>query len=132
MTSGSTLKFLSAPNRRCWRLYRAMKNQLPSCEVHMSATKKFSHEKFSITYEKNRIFIYGHWGSHPSFKTSAAGNALLQSIDLAVAAEEIGLDGVFPVHHFSARLASPLPLFSAISLELLSGRIRVNTISRSN
>jgi alkanesulfonate monooxygenase SsuD/methylene tetrahydromethanopterin reductase-like flavin-dependent oxidoreductase (luciferase family) len=40
---------------------------------------------------------------------------LLQSIDLAVAAEEIGIDGAyFRVHHFARQLASPFPLLSAV------------------
>jgi alkanesulfonate monooxygenase SsuD/methylene tetrahydromethanopterin reductase-like flavin-dependent oxidoreductase (luciferase family) len=58
---------------------------------------------------------FGHWSEHPSYKTQTAADTLLQSIDLAVAAEEIGLDGAyFRVHHFAAQLASPFPLLAAI------------------
>lgn len=58
---------------------------------------------------------FGHWANHPSYQTRTAGDTLLQSIDLAVAAEEIGLDGAyFRVHHFAAQLGSPFPLLSAI------------------
>lgn len=58
---------------------------------------------------------FGHWGSHPSYKTRSAADALLQSIDLAVAAEEMGMDGAyFRVHHFAAQLGSPFPLLAAI------------------
>ena len=58
---------------------------------------------------------FGHWADHPGYATRTAGDTLLQSIDLAVAAEEIGLDGAyFRVHHFAAQLASPFPLLSAI------------------
>jgi alkanesulfonate monooxygenase SsuD/methylene tetrahydromethanopterin reductase-like flavin-dependent oxidoreductase (luciferase family) len=40
---------------------------------------------------------------------------LLQSIDLAVAAEELGADGAyFRVHHFARQLSSPFPLLAAI------------------
>jgi alkanesulfonate monooxygenase SsuD/methylene tetrahydromethanopterin reductase-like flavin-dependent oxidoreductase (luciferase family) len=40
---------------------------------------------------------------------------LLQSIDLAIAAEELGADGAyFRVHHFARQLASPFPLLAAI------------------
>ena len=39
----------------------------------------------------------------------------LQSIDLAVAAEELGADGAyFRVHHFARQLSSPFPLLAAI------------------
>src|SRR5918993_3466340 len=58
---------------------------------------------------------FGHWANHPAYKTRTASDTLLQSIDLAVAAEQIGLDGAyFRVHHFAAQLASPFPLLSAI------------------
>src|SRR6476469_3560821 len=44
-----------------------------------------------------------------------ASDALLQSIDLAVAAEEVGADGAyFRVHHFARQLASPFPLLAAV------------------
>jgi alkanesulfonate monooxygenase SsuD/methylene tetrahydromethanopterin reductase-like flavin-dependent oxidoreductase (luciferase family) len=76
-----------------------------------------------MTFEKNGIksmkkigfLSFGHWSNHPAYQTRTAGDTLLQSIDLAVAAEEIGLDGAyFRVHHFAAQLASPFPLLSAI------------------
>ncbi|WP_454803359.1 LLM class flavin-dependent oxidoreductase [Mucilaginibacter phyllosphaerae] len=65
---------------------------------------------------KNIGFLsFGHWSNHPAYQTRTAGDTLLQSIDLAVAAEEIGLDGAyFRVHHFARQLASPFPLLSAI------------------
>ena len=44
-----------------------------------------------------------------------ASDSLLQSIDLAVAAEELGADGAyFRVHHFANQLGSPFPLLAAI------------------
>lgn len=65
--------------------------------------------------KKIGFLSFGHWGSHPSYKVQSARDALLQSIDLAVAAEQIGIDGAyFRVHHFAAQLASPFPLLSAI------------------
>lgn len=65
---------------------------------------------------KNIGFLsFGHWENHPAYKTQSATDTLLQSIDLAVAAEEIGLDGAyFRVHHFAKQLASPFPLLAAI------------------
>jgi len=65
--------------------------------------------------KKIGFLSFGHWADHPSYKTRTAGDTLLQSIDLAVAAEEIGLDGAyFRVHHFAKQLASPFPLLAAI------------------
>ena len=65
--------------------------------------------------KKIGFLSFGHWGKHPAYKTRSASDTLLQSIDLAVAAEEIGLDGAyFRVHHFAAQLGSPFPLLSAI------------------
>lgn len=65
--------------------------------------------------KKIGFLSFGHWANHPSYKARTASDTLLQSIDLAVAAEEIGLDGAyFRVHHFAKQLASPFPLLSAI------------------
>lgn len=58
---------------------------------------------------------FGHWADRPGYQTRTARDTLLQSIELAVAAEEMGLDGAyFRVHHFAAQLGSPFPLLSAI------------------
>lgn len=65
--------------------------------------------------KKIGFLSFGHWSNHPAYATRTAGDTLLQSIDLAVAAEELGVDGAyFRVHHFAAQLASPFPLLSAI------------------
>src|SRR5689334_304866 len=58
---------------------------------------------------------FGHWTPSPQSGTQSAADALLQSIDLAVAAEELGADGAyFRVHHFARQLASPFPLLAAV------------------
>jgi alkanesulfonate monooxygenase SsuD/methylene tetrahydromethanopterin reductase-like flavin-dependent oxidoreductase (luciferase family) len=58
---------------------------------------------------------FGHWTPSPQSQTRSASDALLQSIDLAVAAEELGADGAyFRVHHFANQLASPFPLLAAV------------------
>ena len=55
-----------------------------------------------------------------------ASDALLQSIELAEAAEEIGADGAyFRVHHFARQLASPFPLLAAIGAR--TSRIEIGT-----
>ncbi|MFZ0250728.1 MAG: LLM class flavin-dependent oxidoreductase [Acidimicrobiales bacterium] len=58
---------------------------------------------------------FGHWTPSPQSQTRSASDALLQSIDLAVAAEELGADGAYyRVHHFANQLASPFPLLAAV------------------
>lgn len=57
---------------------------------------------------------FGHWSTNPSSQVKTGGDSLKQSIELAVAAEEIGIDGAFfRVHHFARQLASPFPLLAA-------------------
>jgi alkanesulfonate monooxygenase SsuD/methylene tetrahydromethanopterin reductase-like flavin-dependent oxidoreductase (luciferase family) len=57
---------------------------------------------------------FGHWSPAQGSQTQSGTDALLQSIDLAVAAEELGADGAFyRVHHFARQLASPFPLLAA-------------------
>ncbi|MFI5160590.1 MAG: LLM class flavin-dependent oxidoreductase [Sphingobacteriales bacterium] len=76
--------------------------------------------------KKIGFLSFGHWSDHPSYNTRTAGDTLLQSIDLAVAAEEIGLDGAyFRVHHFARQLASPFPLLSAIGAK--TSKIEIGT-----
>jgi alkanesulfonate monooxygenase SsuD/methylene tetrahydromethanopterin reductase-like flavin-dependent oxidoreductase (luciferase family) len=66
--------------------------------------------------KKNIGFLsFGHWSSSSYSQTRSASDALLQSIDLAIAAEELGADGAyFRVHHFANQLSSPFPLLAAI------------------
>lgn len=76
--------------------------------------------------KKIGFLSFGHWANHPAYKTRTASDTLLQSIDLAVAAEEIGVDGAyFRVHHFAAQLASPFPLLSAIGAK--TSKIEIGT-----
>ena len=64
--------------------------------------------------KKIGFLSFGHWNPSPQSGTRSAADALLQSIDLAVAAEELGADGAyFRVHHFARQLASPFPLLAA-------------------
>jgi alkanesulfonate monooxygenase SsuD/methylene tetrahydromethanopterin reductase-like flavin-dependent oxidoreductase (luciferase family) len=59
---------------------------------------------------------FGHWGNVEGSRTQTARDALLQGIDLAVAAEELGIDGAFfRVHHFARQQSSPFPLLAAIA-----------------
>ncbi|WP_104105162.1 LLM class flavin-dependent oxidoreductase [Nocardioides sp. 616] len=76
---------------------------------------------------KNIGFLsFGHWTPSPHSQTRSAADALLQSIDLAVAAEELGADGAyFRVHHFARQLASPFPLLAAAGAK--TSRIELGT-----
>src|ERR1700735_4395628 len=57
----------------------------------------------------------GHGTPSPQSQTQSAADVLLQSIDLAVEAERLGMDGsYFRVHHFARQLASPFPLLAAV------------------
>ncbi len=76
--------------------------------------------------KKIGFLSFGHWTASPQSRTRSAADALLQSIDLAVAAEEIGADGAFfRVHHFARQLSSPFPLLAAIGAR--TSRIEIGT-----
>jgi len=65
--------------------------------------------------KKIGFLSFGHWTPTPHSQARSAADALLQSIDLAVEAERLGIDGAyFRVHHFARQLASPFPLLAAI------------------
>ena len=69
---------------------------------------------------------FGHWSAAQGSVTRTAGEMLLQSIDLAVAAEELGVDGAFfRVHHFARQQASPFPLLAAVAAR--TRRIEIGT-----
>ena len=69
---------------------------------------------------------FGHWSPSSSSQTRSAGDALLQSIDLAVAAEQLGADGAyFRVHHFARQLSAPFPLLAAVGAR--TSKIEIGT-----
>jgi alkanesulfonate monooxygenase SsuD/methylene tetrahydromethanopterin reductase-like flavin-dependent oxidoreductase (luciferase family) len=64
--------------------------------------------------KKIGFLSFGHWTAGPHSQARSAADVLLQSIELAVAAEALGADGAyFRVHHFARQLASPFPLLAA-------------------
>ena len=74
--------------------------------------------------KKIGFLSFGHWS--PRSQTRSAADTLLQSIELAVAAEELGADGAyFRVHHFARQLASPFPLLAAVGAK--TSRIEIGT-----
>src|ERR1700726_5220395 len=76
--------------------------------------------------KKIGFLSFGHWTPSPQSQTRSAADALLQSIDLAVEAERLGMDGAyFRVHHFAQQLASPFPLLAAAGAK--TRRIEIGT-----
>jgi len=69
---------------------------------------------------------FGHWAPAPGSQVRDAHDALHQSIELAVAAEDLGADGAYyRVHHFARQLASPFPLLAAVAAR--TRRIEIGT-----
>ena len=76
--------------------------------------------------KKIGFLSFGHWTPSPQSQTRTAADALLQSIELAVAAEQLGLDGAYVrVHHFARQLGSPFPLLAAMGAK--TSRIELGT-----
>ncbi|MCA1285322.1 LLM class flavin-dependent oxidoreductase [Salipiger bermudensis] len=76
---------------------------------------------------KNIGFLsFGHWSPTQGSEVKTAADVLTQSIELAVAAEKLGLDGAyFRVHHFARQLASPFPLLAAVGAR--TSKIEIGT-----
>jgi alkanesulfonate monooxygenase SsuD/methylene tetrahydromethanopterin reductase-like flavin-dependent oxidoreductase (luciferase family) len=65
--------------------------------------------------KKIGFLSFGHWSASPYSQVRSGSDALIQSIELAEAVEDLGADGAyFRVHHFAPQLASPFPLLAAI------------------
>lgn len=79
-----------------------------------------------MSLKKIGFLSFGHWSDSYGSRVRSASDALLQSIDLAVAAEELGADGAyFRVHHFARQLGSPFPLLAAVGAR--TQRIEIGT-----
>lgn len=78
------------------------------------------------TPKKIGFLSFGHWMDHPDSAVRSASDALLQSVELAEAAEELGADGAyFRVHHFARQLGTPAPLLAAVGAR--TRRIEIGT-----
>jgi len=76
--------------------------------------------------KKIGFLSFGHWSAAPYSQVRSASDALIQSIELAEAVEDLGADGAyFRVHHFAQQLASPFPLLAAIGAR--TKRIEIGT-----
>src|SRR5690606_1054675 len=86
----------------------------------------FSPQEVEDSVKKIGFLSFGHWSPAPGSHTRTASDALLQSIELAEAAEELGADGAyFRVHHFARQLGSPFPLLAAVGAK--TSRIEIGT-----
>ncbi|MET4058809.1 alkanesulfonate monooxygenase SsuD/methylene tetrahydromethanopterin reductase-like flavin-dependent oxidoreductase (luciferase family) [Arthrobacter sp. UYP6] len=76
--------------------------------------------------KKIGFLSFGHYRDVQGSLVRTARDALLQTIDLAVAAEELGVDGAYlRVHHFAPQFAAPFPLLSAMAAR--TSRIELGT-----
>jgi alkanesulfonate monooxygenase SsuD/methylene tetrahydromethanopterin reductase-like flavin-dependent oxidoreductase (luciferase family) len=76
--------------------------------------------------KKIGFLSFGHWSASPHSQVRSASDALLQSIELAEAVEDLGADGAyFRVHHFAQQLGSPFPLLAAVGAR--TNRIEIGT-----
>src|ERR1700746_3524220 len=76
--------------------------------------------------KKIGFLSFGHWSASRQSATRSARDVLQQSIELAVAAEELGADGAyFRVHHFAQQLGSPFPLLAGAGAR--TKRIEIGT-----
>jgi alkanesulfonate monooxygenase SsuD/methylene tetrahydromethanopterin reductase-like flavin-dependent oxidoreductase (luciferase family) len=79
-----------------------------------------------LRVKKIGFLSFGHWSESPYSQVRSASDALIQSIELAEAVEDLGADGAyFRVHHFAQQLASPFPLLAAIGAR--TKRIEIGT-----
>src|ERR1700732_4595626 len=76
--------------------------------------------------KKIGFLSFGHWTPSSQSQTRSAADTLLQSIDLAVAAEELRGDvSYFRLHHSARQLAPPFPLLAAVGAK--TSRIEIGT-----
>jgi len=124
--------------KRTLRSYRLMSALAPKAEIrkgHLFGARLYPDGAYLFPKNTNAILIsmkhigflsFGHWTQSPQSQTRSASDALLQSVDLAVAAEELGADGAyFRVHHFARQLSSPFPLLAACGVR--TKRIELGT-----
>jgi alkanesulfonate monooxygenase SsuD/methylene tetrahydromethanopterin reductase-like flavin-dependent oxidoreductase (luciferase family) len=89
-------------------------------------SKVFCGDSGLCGHEEDRLSVLRPLEPLAALADALGADALLQSIDLAVAAEELGADGAyFRVHHFARQLGSPFPLLAAIGAK--TSRIELGT-----
>ncbi|HEV6953340.1 MAG TPA: LLM class flavin-dependent oxidoreductase [Promicromonospora sp.] len=81
----------------------------------------------STTHPRRWGFLsFGHHQDGPGSQARTARDALVQAVEIAVGAEELGLDGAWSrVHHFQHQFASPWALLGALAAR--TSRIELGT-----
>jgi hypothetical protein len=85
-------------------------------------------DRASAAFGMKRIgfLSFGHYQDVPGSLVHTAQDSLLQTVELVVAAEEVGVDGAYVrVHHFAPQFASPFPLLAAMAAR--TSRIELGT-----
>lgn len=68
--------------------------------------------------KKIGFLSFGHYQDVRGSLVPTAREALVQAVELAVAAEELGVDGAYMrVHHFAPQYSAPFPLLSAMAAQ---------------
>ena len=89
-------------------------------------TADATHALQHVVEQRIGFLSFGHWQPIPGSRVRTGRDALVQSVELAVAAEELGVDGAYVrVHHFARQLAAPFPLLAAMAAR--TRRIEVGT-----
>src|SRR3979409_1753279 len=92
----------------------------------MRSVRHADQDGTTVKVKKIGFLSFGHWTPSPQSQVRTASDALIQSIELAVAAAELGAEGAsFRVHHFARQLGSPFPLLAAIGAR--TSRIEIGT-----
>ena len=101
-------------------------SRLPASGVRLIGGNPGGSAVVPARVKKIGFLSFGHWRDAAGSQTRSGADALLQTIELAEAAEELGVDGAFVrVHHFERQLASPFPLLAAIGAR--TSRIEIGT-----
>jgi alkanesulfonate monooxygenase SsuD/methylene tetrahydromethanopterin reductase-like flavin-dependent oxidoreductase (luciferase family) len=101
-------------------------NRSPQAGARTRAPRRPCAARRDEPVKKIGFLSFGHWSASPHSQVRTAADALQQSIELAVAAEELGADGAyFRVHHFARQLGSPFPLLAAVGAR--TRRIEIGT-----
>src|SRR3979409_501237 len=92
----------------------------------MRSVRHADQDGTTVKVKKIGFLSFGHWTPSPQSQVRTASDALIQSIELAVAAAELGAEGAsFRVHHFARQLGSPFPLLAACGAK--TSRIEIGT-----
>lgn len=79
-----------------------------------------------MSRKKIGFLSFGHYRNVPGARVPDARTSLLNHVEIAVGAEEAGIDGAWlRVHHFDQSLSAPIPLLTAMAMR--TTRLEVGT-----